>query len=385
MNDRVALLTNMPAPYRLPFFKELNRYCDLLVVFDGYIEPNRQWKLGEEELGIRYTFAQGLCIPYQRKRLDIGASGERYLRIQYDIIPTLYAFKPSVVVSAEMGPRTLQAAVYCEVTNTPLIIWWEGTQHTEGWVRKKKSYLRKFLVRRARRFWSNGYASTALLLDYGAAPDAIDEGMISADTNLLVQETRNILALRAQLRSELRLNGVVFLFVGRYVEAKGIKEYLEALNLLYGVGLREWSVVFVGSGPLESVLRSWQVEHPDIPTLISDFVQPQELPKFYAIADVLVMPTLEDNWSLVALEAAVAGVPQLFSVYNGCTSDLLWDERVGCVVDPLKVGELASALEDYVHGPLPRLPDELVQWFAGHYGPEQVAARARASLQKALG
>src|SRR5215213_8051602 len=181
MDNRVALLTNIPAPYRLPFFRELDRYCDLLVVFDDYTEPNRRWSLSEGELGIRHTLARGLYIPYQRKRYDIGVSGERYLQIQYGIIPALYAFKPSVVVSAEMGSRTLQAAGYCEVTDTPLIIWWEGTRHTEGWVSRKKTFLRRLLVKRARRFWSNGYASSALLLDYGAALGAIDEGMISAD------------------------------------------------------------------------------------------------------------------------------------------------------------------------------------------------------------
>jgi hypothetical protein len=99
VSNRVALLTNIPAPYRLPFFRELAGHCDLLVVFDAPLEPNRNWALTESELGFRYTFARGLHIPYLRRRSDIGVNEERYLQIRYDILPKLYAFKPSVVVS----------------------------------------------------------------------------------------------------------------------------------------------------------------------------------------------------------------------------------------------------------------------------------------------
>jgi glycosyltransferase involved in cell wall biosynthesis len=143
-------------------------------------------------------------------------------------------------------------------------------------------------------------------------------------------------------------------------------------------------VVFVGSGPLRSAIRNWQIECPDVPIVITDFVQPSGIPKFYAIADVFVMPTLDDNWSLVSLEAAVAGVPQLSSPYNGSASDLLYDQRVGRVVDPLKTEELVSALRDCVQSAPSRLPDELVRQFSAYYSPEQVALRAWKSLENAL-
>jgi glycosyltransferase involved in cell wall biosynthesis len=384
MNERVALLINMPAPYRLPFFRDLSRYCDLLVIFDDYLEPNREWIISERELGFQYTFAKGFRLPYQRKRYDLSADDKRYLQIRYDILPTLYTFKPHVVVSAEMGLRTLQAAGYSKVTSTPLIIWWEGTRHTEGWVGKGKSFIRESLVKGAQRFWSNGRESTALLLDYGALPGTIDDGITGVDTKFFALKTKSLLSQRVQMRSELELEGVVFLFIGQFTKRKGLLNYLKALEILYSKSLRGWSAVFVGNGPLETILRNWQLEHPDIPMLISSFVQPHELPRFYASADVFVLPTLDDNWSLVTLEAAVAGLPQLFSVYNGCTSELLCDERMGRAIDPLKTEEFASALKNYVDEPPPRLPDGLIWRFVDYYHPEQLAARAWESIRKAV-
>src|SRR5215211_1509499 len=194
MKDRVALLTNIPAPYRLPFFRELAKYCDLLVIFDSYTEPNRQWVFSPKELGFRYAFANGFHLPYRRKRYDIGLDEERYLQVRYGILSKLSAFQPHVIVSAEMGLRTMQAAIYCSVTKRPFAIWWEGTPHTEGWVKREKSLIRRVLVKRAKKFWSNGRESTTLLLAYGASSDVVDEGMIGIDTKFFASETTKLLS-----------------------------------------------------------------------------------------------------------------------------------------------------------------------------------------------
>ena len=56
--------------------------------------------------------------------------------------------RPDVVVSGEMGPRSLQAASYCCLTKTPFIVWSEGTPHTERGILKLKIWVRKLLVSR---------------------------------------------------------------------------------------------------------------------------------------------------------------------------------------------------------------------------------------------
>jgi glycosyltransferase involved in cell wall biosynthesis len=87
---------------------------------------------------------------------------------------------------------------------------------------------------------------------------------------------------------------------------------------------------------------------------------------------------------MVILEATVSGLPQIFSVYSGATHDLLHDERMGRMVDPLDVDQLALALQDYVENAPPRLPDELVRSFVEHYSPERVAARWWSCFKKVL-
>jgi glycosyltransferase involved in cell wall biosynthesis len=384
LTDKVAILTNIPTPYTLPIIRELVRYCDLLVVFDDHSEPNREWSLSEQDLEFRHTFAKGVSLRYRRTHPVTGARDERYLQIRYGVLPALHAFKPRLVASAQLGVRTALAAAYCKATGTPLVVGWEGTRHSEKHVSAGRVLFRRLLLKTADRIVSNGRESAALLLQYGVSPDSIDEITMGVDTRFYASEANNLTTHRARIRSELGVAEVVLLFVGQLIERKGLRQYLEALGKLYDTGLRGWSAVFVGSGPMEGALRDWRSKHPDVPVNISGFVPPQALPRFFAAADVFVMPSLEDVWGMVGLEAAVSGLPQIFSVYSGATYDLLHDERVGRIVDPLKVSQLTLALQYYIENPPPRLPDKLVRDFVDHYSPERVAARWWSCFQKAL-
>ena len=73
-----------------------------------------------------------------------------------------------------------------------------------------------------------------------------------------------------------------------------------------------------------------------------------EVYKYYAIADVFVLPTLQDNWSLVIPEAMSCGLPVATSIYNGCHSELIHKDKNGITFDTFKQDSLIQAL-DYFH------------------------------------
>ena len=68
-----------------------------------------------------------------------------------------------------------------------------------------------------------------------------------------------------------------------------------------------------------------------------------QIATYYALADLFIIPTLEDNWSLVVPEAMAAGLPIACSQYNG-----LWPEFVkpenGWVFDPLNHFDFVESL-----------------------------------------
>src|SRR5580704_1376473 len=97
---RAVVLTNIPAPYRLPFFEALSERCDLTVLFDDISERNRQWQYANERLRFPHKFLRGVSIPYPRR---YNFNDWRFLQLRYDIIQKLYGLRPHVVISAEMG------------------------------------------------------------------------------------------------------------------------------------------------------------------------------------------------------------------------------------------------------------------------------------------
>ncbi len=377
---RVALLTNIPTPYRIPFFEELNNICDLTVLFDGLSEPNRQWVWNDSDFRFPCQFLKGFLIPYTRHR---NVNDRRFLQFRYNIVPYLFRLRPDVVVSAEMGPRSIQAELYCRLTRTPLVIWWEGTPHTEGATSPLRLLIRRYLIHRAARFWSNGRESTALLNTYGAVPAKIDAGMTGMDTTELASRVKQLLPGRAQIRSELGVHGTVILYVGKFADGKGILQYLRALDLIQA-DIQKWSLLFVGAGALEADLRNWAVGHPEVSIVITGFIQPAELPRYFCAADIFVMPTLDDNWSLASLEALVAGLPQLFSIYNGGTADLLVPEITGKLIDPTKADEFATAMSVWIERPPSRIPSNHLAKIIEYYSPAEMAQRGLISLKKAV-
>lgn len=70
--------------------------------------------------------------------------------------------------------------------------------------------------------------------------------------------------------------------------------------------------------------------------------------RYYAIADVYFLPTIEDNWSLVIPEAMACGLPVATSIYNGCHPELIHEGENGITFDTFNQESMVDAL-DYFH------------------------------------
>ena len=73
----------------------------------------------------------------------------------------------------------------------------------------------------------------------------------------------------------------------------------------------------------------------------------EQIAMFYKAADCFIIPTLEDNWSLVVPEAMACGLPVATSVYNGCHPELVHSEN-GWTFDPLGKQSIVDVLDRIV-------------------------------------
>ena len=342
-NDRkkLALLTNMIAPYRLPIYSVLGDQFDLLVLHGGQEANRASWGNVEDILSnSKVVHAWGWQIPFKLK-LNGKVFDERLLHITPGFLWHLFRFRPDAVISNEMGFRSAMALAYGWLFHKPVWIWWEGTRHSERKIDSPRKALRKILIFCADRWITCGVTSTEYLLDLGVTREKILQSQNSVDEKQYQAAGAPAWLLRPR---------PVVLYVGRFVELKGVRLLLDAVATLQRAG-REFSLILVGEGPEKQALeqRTAELKLKNVHFLPAQ--PPEKMPSVYRSADLLVFPTLQDVWGFVANEAVLCGVPVLCSKYAGCAAELFPAENIFSPDDP---DEFAEKLEAAIAGRLPK-------------------------------
>ena len=106
---------------------------------------------------------------------------------------------------------------------------------------------------------------------------------------------------------------------------------------------------------------------------------------YFRGCDVFVLPTLEDTWGMVVLEALSFGKPVLCSKYAG-TKEMIEPGVNGFVFDPRDTAELAEYMEQFICNPC--LADEFGDHAArtmASYTPWHSGEMYEAVIARALG
>ena len=286
------------------------------------------------------------------------------------------------MISTEFGLRSLLSAVWCKLNRVPLLIWWEGTLHTEREQSSKRTKLRKFLARKSARFWSNGLCSQEYLQTLGVEEAKIDNGMTGIDTQFFLSRSQSSRESREQTRQEWGFRGKSLLFSGALAPRKGIREFIGAIDALYRSGFQEeLTVVFAGEGEEREFLERWQPVSNQVNLKLLGFLQLEDLPKFYTSGDLFVLPTLEDNWALATLEPLICRLPSLVSEQNGAHADLKGEGVI--VFEPRCEEGFVAALIEGLAKATP-ISEERATELAHYYQSSEHARRAFLSIETAL-
>jgi glycosyltransferase involved in cell wall biosynthesis len=339
---RVALLVNIIAPAKMPLFSGLAERFDLLLLHGG-MESNRDsWSDAEQKVsGATIKRVWGWQIPL--KKMDGKISDRRHLHITPGLLWHLFRFRPDVIVTNEMGLRTVLALSYGTLFRKPVWVWWGGTLHTEHQIGIVRRMLRFVVSRWARHWFSYGETSSEYLTSIGIPRDCIVQIQNGVD------ETRFSTDAPREFQVQPR---PVLLHAGQLIARKGVDLLLKACGALQKEGL-EFSLLLVGGGPdqetLEQLVRDLQLMNVHFyRSLGSD-----KMPGVYRSGDALILPTLSDVWGVVANEAVLSGIPVLCSKYAGCAKELFTEDSV---FDPEDAGEFVAKLRNAVVGKLPK-PD----------------------------
>lgn len=148
---------------------------------------------------------------------------------------------------------------------------------------------------------------------------------------------------RSRLRAELDIDpdATVVLFVGQFTERKGIKE-LEAV--LPKLGLDSTEFVFIGhGGDMEEELKRAVAESQFSNRYVYTGVTSLALRRWYAVADLLLLPSHAEGRPTVIYEAMASETAVLASDVDGVPEQVA-DGETGVLIPPGDVDALEEAL-----------------------------------------
>jgi len=373
---RVALLTNIVPPYRVPVYRALADTPDwrLRVFTNAATEFDRSWQVDAADLDVE-------CVPsFSLVR------GHRTLHIPWALPPALLRFRPQVLISTELGARSLLAFAYGALARVPLVSWIETTPERVADGGALRRWLHPWLLARAAAVLGPGSAARQVARSFGVpdprivdAPNAHDSESFEKRLAALDRD-----AVARDLRAGLGTRSRIALVVGRLFDVKGVRPLLEAWDHVPSSLRRDWTLLFVGSGPLAGEIARARDTHQRAEIVHVPAVQPADVVPFYAAADLLVFPSLGDVWGFAVNEAMACGLPVLCSTRAGCAADLIRPGDNGWLADPRNRAAFAAALGDAMSCGRRRALGAAARESVATFTPAATAAGVRRAVAQAL-
>lgn len=141
----------------------------------------------------------------------------------------------------------------------------------------------------------------------------------------------------------------IVLFVGRFRYHKGLEHLIEAAAKMN----KDYRYILVGSGDhiknLKSLIGKFKLEEQFI---FPGHVSPELLPKYYAAADLFVLPSVMrlEAFGLVIVEAMASGTPVVISDIPG-VREVIADKEHGYLAEPANPIDLAKKINKILENP----------------------------------
>jgi len=204
-----------------------------------------------------------------------------------------------------------------------------------------------------------------ILENYKCPPEIISVVYNGVDLKRFHPKNKNI--YRKSIREQVGIseNSILILFVGSGFERKGLKFLLQATEFLQD---QNWRLLLIGKGNFEKYLQF----APENKRNQIVAIQPNpEIEKFYAAADLFVLPSIYEPFGNANLEALATGLPVITTKYCGA-ADIIDEKQNGLIVDdPFNPQEIAKNINILFNPSLRETMGEKARDLAEKFPPEK--------------
>ena len=315
-------MTNIPAPYRVEFFNQLSKRCDLTVFFEEENNKvrNKAW-FKNNHYEFKYIFFKNI-----KKLFNI-------LNDNYDlIIMGSYSTKISAI-----------ARFYLKYKKISYGISADGGFAKDKFIFTK--WIKTFFISSATYWLSSGKETTKYLTYYGAKKENIYEFRFTSLNKKDILRKPITYEEKIKLRKKMGFDYKrIFLSVGQLVYRKGYDILLDLIKkekfskdaafIIAGVGNKEKEYYdFIQKNNIKNVY-------------FVGFKDKRDILDLYKMADVFFFPSREDIWGLVINEAMANGLPIISSNKTLASLELL-DSKY--IFDIDNQNNFRSLIQEYIN------------------------------------
>jgi glycosyltransferase involved in cell wall biosynthesis len=332
---RIAIVASHVIQYQDPFFRLLaaDPEIDLTVL---YLSDAGARTYQDSDMGTALKWDVDLLSGYQYRFLRnlVRDSNRGWTRhINPGLVPALLQGHYEMVIFM-LGWGSISALlgiVTCRLAGIPLFLYGDSSfPPPETTFRSRvRARLLRVLFRNASGFMVSGALNADYYRHYGADPDhffllpwAVDNERFAAASHFAPGERQSM-----RERTGIGPDQIVFVYSAKLVERKDPMALLRAFEKL--PDRTRAAVLFLGDGILREPLGRYADDHDLGGIHFAGFVNQSELPKYYGMSDVFVLPSLYEPRGAVINEAMACGLPVIVT------------DRCGSIGDIVLVGENA--------------------------------------------
>lgn len=313
---------------------------EVVVYFCAQTESNRRWTLHEKPV-----FAINVLPQFS---LKIENKDLFTYFVNLNIFSVLSKEDPDWIIVGGWDQFSYQAAtIWGALQKKRVTIWSGSTIYEKSWRRVVAWPLVRFLIHIASDYIAYGSRARDYLLQMGATSDKISIHLNDVNRAYFAKEAKKFRPKRTSLKKSFDILAKKnFLFVGQFIERKGILDLVSAYERIHKKN-PDWGLVLIGYGSLEQMIRQTIREKKLSNVRMLGAIEQYDLPAYYSVCDCLVLPSREEVWGLVANEALACGLRVILSDRCGCVGDLGSQKSVH-VFTTGDVSKLAASMQTVI-------------------------------------
>jgi glycosyltransferase involved in cell wall biosynthesis len=319
---KVAFLNPNAPPRSISLINHINKNqnIDIKAFFFSVSQKNRSWNLNSKEyekISFQHIFLKSFSFGF-------GFKDYHNSFFSINLAKELQIYNPDLIVIPGWADiNSYIALLWGKLHNKKVILRTESTINENSYRRKIFLPLAKFVC-----FFSDGIiASSDKALIYSKLLSKNNNAVrihSSFDTKKYLNIIKEINT--EEIKSDLKIKQEkVYYFNGQLIERKGIKLLLE---IFAKKEFRKIALIITGKGILTNLVDEYAMKFNNIYSF--GYQNQQNLPRFYSVANFFILPSYEETWGLVTVEAMASGTPVLISNFAG-SSELI-SKKTGFII-----------------------------------------------------